>query len=127
MNNAIELLWKLQQLEMGPNAGKASLEPEIKKLREQVPPPIMGHYDRLRVRGKAGVAMVRNGVCSGCHMRLAVGVNADLLRGEDILLCDSCGRYLIGQPEPAPGSEAAPAPAKKVKVVTKRKPKVAVE
>ena len=56
--------------------------------------PIIGHYDRLRVRGKKGVALVRNQVCTGCHMHVPIGQITVLMRGEDVQLCESCGRYL---------------------------------
>ena len=54
----------------------------------------MGHYDRLVSRGKKGVAIVRNQVCTGCHMRLPIGTINTLMQGQDIQLCDTCGRYL---------------------------------
>jgi predicted nucleic acid-binding Zn-ribbon protein len=107
MIKVIEQLYALQQVEMGPKGQSPESEPEIKKLRQLIPLPILGHYDRLRVRGKSGVALVRSGVCSGCHMKLAVGVNADLLRGDDIRLCDSCGRYLMVSPDDRQAAEAA--------------------
>ena len=56
---------------------------------------ILGHYDRLKSRGKKSVALVRHGVCTGCQMRLASGVYAALLRDEDIAMCDTCARYLL--------------------------------
>ena len=59
----------------------------------------MKHYDRFRVRDKKGLAAVNNQVCTGCHMRLPLGVIMTLKRGQDIQLCDSCGRYLYLAPE----------------------------
>lgn len=90
---AIQSLLKLQALELGEETGKG-VEAEIAELRGQVPPPILGHYDRLRVRGKKGVAVVRNQVCTGCHMQQPIGKITILMRDEDIQLCDTCGRYL---------------------------------
>jgi predicted nucleic acid-binding Zn-ribbon protein len=90
MKNVIEPLFELQALE------QQSSDPEqdavIQRLRKKVPPQILAHYDRLRARGKRGVAVVRNGVCAECHMRLSSGTYATLRRFEDILICDSCGR-----------------------------------
>jgi len=93
MNAAIQKLLKLQALEFGEETGK-SVETQIAELRGEIPPPILGHYDRLRVRGKKGVALVRNQVCTGCHMQQPIGKITVLMRGEDIQLCDTCGRYL---------------------------------
>ena len=90
---AIQSLLKLQALELGEETGK-SAQAEIAELRGQIPPPILGHYDRLRVRGKKGLAVVRNQVCTGCHMQQPIGKITILMRDEDVQLCDTCGRYL---------------------------------
>ena len=112
MNNVIELLLTLQNLEMGPKPNSPENETEIRRLRQKIPPQIMGHYDRLRARDKKGVGLVRNGACAECHMRLASGVYAELLRREDVVLCDSCGRYLLpAKDEKPPAASSAPAPA----------------
>jgi predicted nucleic acid-binding Zn-ribbon protein len=66
----------------------------IKKLRAKIPPQILAHYDRLVVRGKKGVAAVRNHVCTGCHMQVPLAVTMTLMHGDDIQICESCGRYL---------------------------------
>lgn len=117
MNATIQTLLKLQAIDFGEEPGT---EKQLAELRAKVPEPILGHYDRLRARDKKGVAVVRNQVCSGCHMKLPVGVINTLMQDKDIQLCDSCGRYLyleLSAPEPAP--EAAPAkPARKRKAKT---------
>lgn len=124
MKNAIEILYCLQQLELGGESKSPQIAEEISKLRKQVPSQIMGHYDRLRARDKKGVAIVRNSVCTECHMKLASGINAELIRAEDILICDSCGRYLLAARETAATTaETAPnleMPAAKKKAVRKR-------
>jgi hypothetical protein len=71
-------------------AGMTNLE-----LRQKIPAPILGHYDRLVARGKRGVAIVRNQVCSGCHMQIPMGTITVIMRGEDIQVCENCGRYLF--------------------------------
>ena len=93
MNAVIETLLKLQTLEFGRTPSKSDQE-EIAALRASVPETILGHYDRLTIRGKKGVALIRNQVCSGCQMRLPIGTITTLMRDQDIQLCDSCGRYL---------------------------------
>ena len=96
MNTIVQNLLKLQALEFGNEGGKERVE----ELRGKVPTPILGHYDRLVARGKRGVAIVRNQVCTGCHMKVPIGQITVLMRGEDIQLCESCGRYLY-LPDPA--------------------------
>jgi predicted nucleic acid-binding Zn-ribbon protein len=99
MNNVLQNLLKLQALEFG-ETGQKKVEAQVAELREKIPLPILGHYDRLRARDKKGVAIVRNQSCTGCHMHVPIGLITVLMRGEDIQLCESCGRYLY-LPDPA--------------------------
>src|SRR6266567_5301003 len=98
MNDVLLQLVKLQTLEFDSPENKVD-ETQVKDLRDRIPLPILSHYDRLRARGKRGIAVVRNQVCTGCHMLLPVGVVATLMH-DDVQLCDTCGRYLY-LPEPA--------------------------
>jgi predicted nucleic acid-binding Zn-ribbon protein len=99
MNSVLQDLLKLQTLEFGETTDKHA-EAQATELRGKIPQPIISHYDRLRVRGKKGVAVVRNQVCTGCHMHIPIGQINMLMRGEDIQLCETCGRYLY-LPDPA--------------------------
>ncbi len=99
MNDVLQNLLKLQALEFGPT-NTASTEAEMSELRGRIPQPILGHYERLVARGKKGVAVVRNQVCTGCHMKLPIGTINTLMQDTDIRLCDTCGRYLY-LPDPA--------------------------
>jgi|SRR5208282_1337315 len=103
---ALENLLKLQTLEFGEVTGK-NVEKQVAELREQIPAPILAHYDRLRVRGKKGLAAIRNQVCTGCHMSVPIGKITVIMRGADVQLCENCGRYLY-LPEPAEAVAAAP-------------------
>lgn len=101
MLDIIERLYRAQELEMRvkkPSSKDAAL---IEELRAEIPAPILAHYDRLRSRGKKGVSVIRNNVCSGCHMGVAIGTIVTLKKGKDIQLCGSCGRYLYLPPEEA--------------------------
>jgi C4-type zinc ribbon domain len=112
MKDLIEQLLALQTLELGPSTEPSENEAAVARLRQRIPAQILAHYDRLMARGRKGVSLVRNGVCTECHMRLASGTHAQLLRHEDVIICDSCGRYLLAVAEPAPDQpEPAPTPA----------------
>ena len=99
MKTIIEQLYNLQQVEMGPSPDAPENAKTALRLRKGIPDPILGHYDRLMARGRAGIALVRHGVCTACHMKLATGLCAELFHTEDIRICDSCGRYLLLDPE----------------------------
>ncbi len=109
MNELLATLLKLQELDFSDNT-PADAEAQKAALRSAVPPQVLGHYDRLVARGKKGVALVRNQVCTGCHMRLPIGTVNTLMQGQDIQLCDSCGRYLSLAPAEAQPADAAAAP-----------------
>ncbi|MCP5517863.1 MAG: hypothetical protein H7A45_11485 [Verrucomicrobiales bacterium] len=116
----IELLQELQDIELL-SRKPAELKARAVELRALVPAPLLGHYDRLMARGKKGVAHVRNGVCGGCRMRLASGAHAQLLRDDDIVMCDNCARYLLATKDPEPEI----LPARKKAPAKRRKPRTA--
>lgn len=118
MNDVLTSLLKLQALEFS-DAKTPEQAGEMAALRTVVPQPILGHYDRLVARGKKGVAIVRNQVCTGCHMRLPIGTINTLMQNSDIQLCDTCGRYLY-LPEPAAEQPATPADAAPVEKPAKK-------
>jgi len=121
MKEIIENLLKLQALEFGVAAGSAPADAAT-KLRAKIPAPILAHYDRLMIRGKKGVAAVRNQVCTGCHVQVPLGVTITIMHGDDIQICESCGRYLY---LPTPDM-TLPAKVEK-KSARARKPKVELE
>lgn len=127
MSDHITNLLKLQAYDFEEDGGQIS-EAQKDELRKSIPQPILGHYDRLVARGKKGVAIVRNQVCTGCHMRLPIGTINTLMQHQDIQLCDSCGRYLyLDETAEAP---AAPAPVEakpKAKAASKRKRKAVAQ
>jgi len=123
MTDHILNLLKLQALDFDETTDVS--ESQRTELRNTIPPQILGHYDRLVARGKKGVAVIRNQVCTGCHMRLPIGTINTLMQNHDIQLCDTCGRYLYLPDEPAPvaqeptlvEAEAKPAPKRRKRKV----------
>ena len=123
MASDLQDLLKLQVLEFNPPTLPKNAA-EIAELRAKVPPQILAHFDRLTARGKKGLAVVRNQVCTGCHMRLPIGTINTLMQGTDVQLCDSCGRYLY-LPDPAETQLVeTPAAAKPAPKTRKRKAQV---
>jgi predicted nucleic acid-binding Zn-ribbon protein len=102
--NIIEKLFKLQTAELS----KKSSDSDLTQLRSELPEPILAHYDRFMARGKSGVAIVRNQVCSGCHMRIPIGTLNTLLHNLDIQLCANCGRYLYLPPAETSTQQTVP-------------------
>lgn len=124
MNELIQNLVQLQALEFG-DEKNAKVDAAMAALRAQIPAQILGHYERLVARGKKGVAAVRGQVCSGCHMQVPLGVVMNLRHGQDLQLCENCGRYLC---LPSTGEEQTAVPAAGPKPARKtRKPKKSLQ
>lgn len=117
MNELITNIWKLQSLEFTETTD-SGVSSQIAELRTKIPAQVLGHYDRLRARGKKGVAIVRNQVCTACHMQVPLGAIMTLMRGGDIQLCECCGRYLY-LPEPI-APQKPPAARRKKKTPAER-------
>ena len=94
MRKIMEQLLALQtlQFDLPPKTeeGRAAME----RYRDRIPSTILRNYERLVLRGKKGVAIVRHGVCSECHLRIPSGTLAALAYDNDVQLCGNCGRYL---------------------------------
>lgn len=65
----------------------------IESLRANIPVGVLINHDQMRKQGRRSVAEVREGVCAGCHIALAIGNVAAVRRG-DLHRCGNCGRYL---------------------------------
>ena len=65
----------------------------IDSLRANIPLAVLVVHDRMRDRGRRSLAEVRHGVCSGCHLALAIGNVHELMTGA-LRRCGNCGRYL---------------------------------
>ena len=80
-------------------ADVARLEGELAIAEKALPPDFRGDYQRV-VRGKGadGLAVVEDGVCSGCGQQITLNMQNELQLSRPIF-CKSCGRllYLPGE------------------------------
>lgn len=69
---------------------------------------VLAHYERLR-RGRNGLALaeVRDGLCTGCHVRLRPQAYNEIRTQDVYMTCEACARILYYTPVP----EAEPSPA----------------
>ena len=119
MNDMMRTLFELQTIEFEDTI-RPENEKRIEKLRAGIPAPILGHYDRLADRGKKGVAVLHDQVCTGCHMRVPLAVVMNLMKGLDVTLCENCGRYLC-LPEPVETKTEPEIPKPEVKTAKRKK------
>jgi hypothetical protein len=81
---------------------RTGLEEQRKKLRKGLPPQLLKRYEFIRQRRNGtAIALVYEGVCSGCHMNILPQQFIDLQKGEEILQCPHCQRILYWQEEGA--------------------------
>ena len=119
MKQILDNLLAIQTMELSKERLSPSGTPR-EELRKTIPVQLLEHFDRLRSRGKKGVAFVRNGVCGQCHMQVAVGLLALLRRQDSAHRCANCGAYLYYlAEEPAP----LQLPPRSVKPVRRGRPK----
>ena len=81
----------------------------IESLRANISVAVLMNHDRLRARGRQSIAEVQHGVCSGCHVSLAIGNLHSLQRGEELQKCGNCGRYVYLAAEDSSAGESTAA------------------
>ena len=109
MNSIMESLLALQELALQQKTPSIEQKKEIDRLRRNVPESILTQFDRWMARGRKAAAVVNNGVCGECHLKLTVGTIGALAFGDEIQRCGNCGRFLY-LPEDDPVSSPPPAP-----------------
>src|SRR5215831_110126 len=119
MNDILQNLFQLQTLDF---QGKKSDLAQAAGLRASIPQGMLTNYDRARARGKKGITLLRNNVCTNCRMQVPLAVTASLMRGA-VQVCGNCGLYLcLPGPEDLPPATSVASP----RVVRPRKGKTVV-
>lgn len=116
MNPYLKTLLSFQPVMMQSGPATPEKQAAIQQLRNSVPEPILAHAMRLFAQGRKGVALVRNGICGGCHIRVPRGVVAMLPSSNGIHLCESCSCYLL----PAPDEAVTPVVVPKARRIVRR-------
>ena len=84
----------------------AKLSTERDQLRANISDDTLRHYDRvLKLRRSALAAVHDDQMCSVCRVILRPQVFQDVIKGEEIVYCDSCQRILYFVPPPPEAEE----------------------
>lgn len=67
------------------------------KLAPEIPDTELSTYNRIAGRGDVALAVVRNGNCSECYMRLPAQIQNLAIIGKELTCCPSCGRILTAE------------------------------
>ncbi|HTV66676.1 MAG TPA: C4-type zinc ribbon domain-containing protein [Bryocella sp.] len=86
----------------------AELDGQRRQLRAGISEDTLRHYDRvLKLRG-SGIAPVHdNQMCGVCRVILRPQVYQDVMKGDEIIYCDSCQRILYFVPPPPKEEETS--------------------
>jgi len=89
-------------------ARRLALEAERRRDEAGLPRDVVATFYRV-AEARQGIAMARvvEAVCSACNVRLRPQIFSEVRRGDLLLTCDSCRRYLYYEPDP-PGETAEP-------------------
>ncbi|RJP25666.1 MAG: hypothetical protein C4520_01975 [Candidatus Abyssobacteria bacterium SURF_5] len=92
MNPQVTILLKLHKLEKNGNGvGKVK---DFRSLEKHLDPTLLKRYQKLKERKGTAVAVLENGVCSGCQM--VYPDSHEMLRYKNFIrTCEYCGRLLV--------------------------------
>jgi predicted nucleic acid-binding Zn-ribbon protein len=88
-------------------AEKAALEAGQAELKKGIRAAYLDPFLKVaRQRKGLALAEVREGLCSGCHVRVMPKLIQEVRRSTGLITCDSCKRYLYVLEEPTPAAGA---------------------
>ena len=92
ISDQIKLLLRLHKLETDDNGGHTGRI--VEEVFSNLDPSLVKRYLKLKQRKGTGVAILRDGVCSGCNM--SYPDTHQVLRYENFVhSCEFCGRFLV--------------------------------
>jgi len=75
------------------------LKEDIKGLKQDMPFEIVSSFERLISKYGIAVCPMINSKCTGCSMKIPVGIADNVLSDRNIIACPNCGRYLFPDEE----------------------------
>jgi predicted nucleic acid-binding Zn-ribbon protein len=88
----IELLLKLHELEM--HGETMQRDQELENVERRLDPALLRRYLKLKKKKGTGVAVLKNGICSGCNM--VYPETHEIMRYRNCVHnCEFCGRLLV--------------------------------
>ena len=95
----LEEEWHRQQKQLAAdiellNKTLADLREKRRQLVDQIEPPAVSLYERIRRQKKQAVAKVEQGICRTCRISLSASALQKARSGQPVL-CGSCGRILF--------------------------------
>lgn len=112
MNKYLNMLLQVQELETilkendmlnsqdkrGQNV-VSELKNDIAGLKSEIPFEIVSSFERLLQKYGVAVCPMLKSKCTGCSMKLPVGIANNVLSDKNCIFCPNCGRYLFPDEE----------------------------
>jgi uncharacterized protein len=80
------------------------------ELRALVDPSTLAHFERVATKRKNAIAEALDQKCTACHVMIRPQRFNELLSGNELITCDSCGRILYVDPAKAYAPKKASGP-----------------
>ncbi|MEK6322302.1 MAG: C4-type zinc ribbon domain-containing protein [Acidobacteriota bacterium] len=80
-----------------------------KKLSGRIPRHLFSTYERMSRlgRGQALAEVRSNGICAACRVRVRPKIFSDVRKGDQLIICENCGRILYYRDETSQSAGAA--------------------
>lgn len=75
------------------------VEEEREQLIKNIKAPLLSRYEMIRKKRGTAVAVVDSDTCTGCYLVIPPKVYSSLVKGEKLLTCPHCGRFLVYEPK----------------------------
>jgi len=94
MNTALLSLLDLQEILRRGDRASSAEKARASRLRKSIEPPVLEHLYHQLACNRRSVALVRNGVCGECHIRLPIAVLYELRNSDAVPFCENCGCFV---------------------------------
>ncbi len=112
MNKYVNMLLQIQELEtvikegslaVSSGKGKEDVKNELKNdidgLKQNLPFEVVSSFERILSKYGLAVCPMINAKCTGCSMKLPIGLANNILSDKNCISCPNCGRYLFPDEE----------------------------
>ncbi len=84
----------LREREKNLTAELAAAREQVAAARAPIDAPSLRLYDRVAARHVLAIAPIRGGKCGGCHLKVSSEIESAARKGENLAICDQCGRIV---------------------------------
>ena len=77
---------------------QADLAREVSTCLSQLPAELVTHIQRLQQKLPLPIAWLDDEACGGCHAHFPTQVAIEITRGQSVVRCQTCGRFVVSRP-----------------------------